>query len=326
MKYINKKSKIQEKFFLWPETNWSFFWKGLFSLKTSDEVEKNLCKMFPTGFPVVFSSGRAALSVALILSKVSRHDLVGVFPYASHCVLDSMSRITTPISGPTAKNSPLRVVYHQWGYVQEKNLLPNTIEDCVDTLCEIGAELFPGGGAFELWSLPKILGTTSGGVLWCRTKLSADEAKNERERRGGGLLPWVLRLMGMRLQLAHSFWEGIEPNLGVTTNWQNGEIILAMKKWQEKVNIRKSNLEKLWPYAVAELSKPTNRLPSVVPVKAKLSEDLIFKIGISSGLRVLNRINMDGVIYQEKVVPVPMHQDVENSWLLKFIDLQKNNE
>ena len=44
----------------------------------------------------------------------------------------------------------------------------STIDDCVDSLCEIGTELFPTSNDFEIWSLPKILGTTSGAVLWCK--------------------------------------------------------------------------------------------------------------------------------------------------------------
>jgi putative PLP-dependent aminotransferase (TIGR04422 family) len=316
---------MKNQYFLWPKPNCYTFLKSFFQWRSGQDVESRLQEMFPSGYPVIFSSGRAALSVALIMSRVSRHDLVGVFPYASHCVLDSMSRITTPLSGSTAKDAPLRVVYHQWGYVQETNLPPNSIEDCVDTLCEIGAKLFPGGGAFEIWSLPKVLGTTSGGVLWCRTKQSAYEAREVRDSRGGGLFPWFLRLLGMQFPQAHLFWEGIEPNLGVTSSWQNGEIILAVKKWQEIVNKRKSYLEKIWPYAVVGLRSSKNRLPSVVPVRANLSEDVIFNIGISSGLRVLNKINVHGVIHQERVMPVPVHQDVESSWLLKVIDILKKN-
>ena len=37
----------------------------------------------------------------------------------------------------------------------------NNIDDCVDTLCEIGTKLFPTSQDFEIWSFPKILGTTS---------------------------------------------------------------------------------------------------------------------------------------------------------------------
>lgn len=87
-----------------------------------------------------------ALVIALLESEVSRGDLVGVFPYASHCVLDAVSRVATPLSGPTAVAVALRVVYHQWGFVQETDLSKNTIEDCVDTLCVPGAAIFPGGG------------------------------------------------------------------------------------------------------------------------------------------------------------------------------------
>lgn len=155
-------------------------------LMSVETIEEKLRGMFPTGYPVLCSSGRAALVIALLESEVSRGDLVGVFPYASHCVLDAVSRVATPLSGPTAVAVALRVVYHQWGFVQETDLSKNTIEDCVDTLCVPGAAIFPGGGRFEIWSLPKIIGTTSGAVLWCRDSETAAKIRCFRDERGGG--------------------------------------------------------------------------------------------------------------------------------------------
>jgi putative PLP-dependent aminotransferase (TIGR04422 family) len=168
---------MEKKHFIWPRNALFSSLTSFFYMKSVEKVEEKLHEMFPSGYPVLFSSGRAALSAALLQCNVSRRDFVGVFPYASHCVLDTISRISTPLSGSAEKHANLRVVYHQWGYVQEVSLSPNSIEECVDTLCKVGTTLFPGGGSFEIWSLPKILGTTSGGVLWCRTLESALAAK-----------------------------------------------------------------------------------------------------------------------------------------------------
>ncbi len=152
------------KYFIWPETRFVGGLHTLLSLPSVESIEMRLRDFFPTGFPVLCSSGRAALTMALEHSNQNRSDLVGLFPFASHCVIDAVARICTPLFGPTSVNANLRVVYHQWGYVQEYNLPKNTIEDCVDTLCVKGTELFPGGGSFEIWSLPKILGISSGGM------------------------------------------------------------------------------------------------------------------------------------------------------------------
>ncbi len=295
-------------------------------LVTAVTVERALMDMFPTGHPVLCSSGRAALVLALLESGVSRSDFVGVFPYASHCVLDAVSRIATPLAGPTSTTSALRIVYHQWGFVQETNLPPNTIEDCVDTLCLPGTKLFPGGGRFEIWSLPKILGTSSGGVLWCRDKETAEAIRRLRDRRGGGLLPWVIRLLANWYPKAHLYWQGAEGAMGRVSRLQTGEILTAIFNWEKFVSDRQKKLNMLWPSAVDWLEKPFDRLPSVVPVPFALEEKFAKDIGVSAGYRMFERLVDSGDRLMEKVLPIPIHQDVPELWLmglLKRINVEK---
>lgn len=282
-------------------------------------IEEQLKCMFPTGHPVLCSSGRAALVLALIYGEVSRSDLVGVFPYASHCVLDAISRVATPLSGPTATTAPLRVVYHQWGYVQEINLPPNAIEDCADTLCVPGTKLFPGGGRFEVWSLSKILGTTSGGVLWCRDEETANAIRHLRDKRAGGVLQWLLRLIAVKSHKAYLFWQGAECELGQASCLQTGEILAAVRKWGDFVTDRRAKLDKVWPLAPEWLPRPSNRLPPVVPIFSEQPEATIRKWGVSSGFRMLERLEGNGFRGLEKVLPIPIHQDVPESWLAILI-------
>ena len=282
-------------------------------------IEEKLRGMFPTGHPVLCSSGRAAIVLALIESEVSRSDFVGVFPYASHCVLDAISRVATPLSGPTATTAPLRIVYHQWGYVQETDLPNNTIEDCVDTLCVAGTKLFPGGGRFEIWSLPKILGTTSGGVLWCRDEEAAQKIRCLRDERGGGLFQWIIRLLAQKHLRAHFYWQGAEGASGRVSSLQTGEILAAVLKWETVVSDRLNKLSMAWPLSVEWLQKPFNRLPPVVPVVLDLPETEIQELGISSGHRMFERREGDGYRSLTKVLPVPIHQDVPEHWLSDII-------
>jgi putative PLP-dependent aminotransferase (TIGR04422 family) len=279
--------------------------------------------MFPTGFPVLFSSGRAALTAALLQSSVSRKDYIDVFPYASHCVLDTVSRVATPIGGPHAQTKDLRIVYHQWGYVQEINLARNTIEDSVDTLCEIGAPLFPGGGSYEIWSLSKILGTSSGGVLWCKDIKSAEIARCYRSSSKNGFVLWILRLIGMVSHAIHLCWQGIEPNMGGVCKLQSSEIYVAISHWQSIVDSRKENLEKIWNHAVSWLNYPYMRLPNVVPMQDTASNSRLKELGISAGHRMLQKFEGDGVVKMERVIPIPIHQDVDSKWLFnikKFLE------
>jgi len=313
---------LSKNYFIWPK---SASFKALISVYHFPSVrliESLLQEMFPSGYPVLCSSGRSALTLALISSEASRSDLVGVFPYAGHCVLDAISRITTPLAGPTAINAVLRIVYHQWGYVQEKRLPQNTIEDCVDTLCVPGAKLFPGGGLFEIWSLPKIIGVTSGGVLWCKDENTAVQLRNLRDSRPGGLCQWLLRLLTLYVKRAYLYWHAEECNGGNVSLFQTGEILMAIRKWPHFVSKRISYINKVWPFAVDGLLKPVDRLPSVVPISvitSKLATEATMA-GIISGYRMFEFVDDVGNRKIHKVLPIPIHQDVSGRWINQVVN------
>jgi putative PLP-dependent aminotransferase (TIGR04422 family) len=314
-------------YFLWPESKiangLSSFWK----LISSEEVENKLFEMFPSGYPVLCSSGRSALYLALSASGTSRQNFVGVFPYASHCVLDSISRIATPSTGITANSEPLRVVYHQWGFVQEHSLASNTIEDCVDTLCIPGSDLFPGGGDFEIWSLPKILGTTSGGILWCKNPKKASQVKKLRDSRGSSFFQWILRLLSKNSSWIYNYWQGAESVTGRPSLFQTGEIMSAISKWDNIVQDRKKKLDLVWPLALIGLEKPIQRLPTVVPVESEMEETTLHQLGFSSGYRMFEMVNKDGSRRLIKVLPLPIFKEVATNWLMDMrnILLSKND-
>ena len=307
---------MTQGYFLWPESSVFRAIVGAPKLPSVDKVERKLQDMFPSGYPVLCSSGRSAIVLSLIVSNMSRSDFVGVFPYASHCVLDAVSRVATPLTGPTSTTAPLRLVYHQWGFVQEKCLPSNSIEDCVDTLCVPGASLFPGGGRFEIWSLPKILGTTSGGVLWCRDVETAQAIRVLRDKKNSGLFLWALRLWGKSFPLAHLCWEGAEGSINNLSRLQIGEILLALQKWDDIVFDRRKKYEIISGYIVDWLKLTIDRLPAVIPVYSDLSESKSKELGILSSYRMIERVVSNNERFVEKVLPIPIHQDVEISWLV----------
>jgi len=285
------------------------------------QVEARLAELFPGGIPVFFSSGRAALMHALLINGLARVDKVGVFPFASHCVLDAVSRIATPT--PVGRDTRLNVVFQQWGYIQHHDLSMDDIEDCVDSLLVPGGKLFPGGGAFEIWSLPKILGTTGGGVLWCRSAEVAMELRKLRDDRKGGGLLWGLRLLGMHFALAHDFWQGAEPSRGQPSRLQTGEVLAALDVWGKVVVDRREKLALAWPLAPRWLNSRNDRLPCVVPVALRddcNGEQLAFNIGISTGIRTFEHASPNGVTKLIKVLPLPIHQDVTRSQLSLMIN------
>lgn len=308
-----------QQHFLWPKSSGSSALSQAWRLTSVEHIEDKLCSKFGGGVPVLLSSGRAALYIALLVNEVTRKDLIGTFPFASHCVLDAISRLATPLCKGNISEAALRIVYHQWGYVQENHLPSNTIEDCVDTLCMEGAKIFPSGGAFEVWSLPKILGTSSGGILWCKDMETANKAKKIRDSRGSGLLLWLLRIYGGKK--SHLYWQGAECVYGAVTKLQTGEMLLKINHWDDIVEKRIKNMEMVWPKAVSKLIKPTNRLPSVVPIESNCPESLLSANGLSSGFRMFDQISDGGIKISKRVVPIPIHQDVSPLWLDKILQI-----
>jgi putative PLP-dependent aminotransferase (TIGR04422 family) len=313
-------------YFLWPNSYLIRAFISAYKFTKVEKVEKKLFEMFPSGYPVLCSSGRSAITLALQQSNKNRKNFIGLFPFASHCVIDAVSRISTPLFGQESINADLRLVYHQWGYVQEKKIEFNSIEDCVDTLCLKGTILFPGGGSFEIWSLPKILGTTSGGVLWCKDEKMAIEIRNLRDKKKGSLFQWVLRLISNKVSIFYDYWNGGEPSCGKPSRFQTGEIMSAINKWDIFVNDRLKKIDLVWHFAVTWLQKPTNRLPSVIPINCLLCENDIISNGLTAGSRMFEKLKPDGTRELIKVIPVPIHQDINELDLYKIINKITNQK
>jgi len=303
--------------FLWPEASRRAILAGLAKPVAVDYVENLFAQLFPSGHPVLCSSARAALVLALRYLEVSRSNFVGVFPFASHCVLDAVSRCATPLCSALHADNDLiaRVIYHQWGFVQNQPAKVNTIEDAVDTLCVPNTQLFPSGGMFELWSLPKILGTSSGGILWCKDPDTAKEVRKMRGEQGGGCLVYTLRLLGTKHHAARLLWQGIEPSAGNLSRWQAGEILTAVKQLDKIVSDRREKLDFMLPLLVGWLEKPKDRLPPVVPAQIKWSGENLNRYGLRAGYRHFEHIGSDLSRSLIRVLPIPIHQCVSMSWL-----------
>lgn len=297
-------------FFLWPDYNLIQSLSRIIYSKKISSIEDTLETLFPSGYPVLCSSGRAAIGLALEFLDLKRNDFLGVFPFASHCVLDAVSRYTTPLTGRSSKNTKNRIVYHQWGYVQEYNLPANTIEDCVDTLCVPGAKLFPAGGIFEIWSLPKILGTSSGGVLWCRDKEVANQIRAIRDsRKYSGIIQWYLKLFSYKFPSLLSYWTGVEASNGKLSFLQTGEIHYSLNNWQKFIDDKLNRVEiasRLFP---SWLKQTPDRIPSIIPVELTISSEKFVNWGLSSGMRTFEKyIKKKSKLIQ--VFPLPLHSQI----------------
>ena len=307
---------------IWPKSKFRIreYLKFNLYFLTSSRLEKRLEKMFPSGYAVLCSSGRAAINMALVYKKHSRPDFVGVNSYTSHCVLDSISRVATPIiwNFKPQSNTKTRLIYHQWGYIQKDVSQINNIDDCVDTLCEIGTKLFPTSQDFEIWSFPKILGTTSGAVLWCKKESVAKEIRVMRDLRGGGFFLWALRNLGFLNKNIYWLWQGLEAQKGRPSAPEIKEINNEINKWEQRIYDRKKKLNLIWEFAPKWLKKTKGRIPTVVPLEYDLYKNntifkkLQFEI---KHLEKYQKLNSSSLI---KVFPIPIHEDVSFEFIYKL--------
>ncbi|MBF0346931.1 MAG: putative PLP-dependent aminotransferase [Magnetococcales bacterium] len=306
--------------FLWPDHRHFRALARSLTPVSSERIEAALANMFPGYSPVLVSSGRTGLELALEHLQLGRSDLVGIFPFASLCVLEAVSRVATPLAGPSTLHAPHRLIFHQWGFVQEHHGTASiVIEDAVDSLCAPGCQLMPAGGNHEVWSLPKIIGSLSGGVIWCRHANDAAKIRLMREgRKQGTELQWLLRWMGTWSSTAHAYWSGVEASKGPLSRLGSGEVWNLIHTWNHLVADRREKLALLKPFIPSWLPEPDMRLPCVVPISIDPHQaSHLTALGINSGFRHYERIHADGRRELVKMFPIPIHQDVSMEWLLK---------
>lgn len=271
---------------------------------------------------MLLSSARVGIVLTLIASGLRREGFVGIFPYASHCVIEAVGRVATPLPGIYARSATNRIVYHQWGIVQEQPAKNILIEDAVDTLCEPGTRLFPSGAQFEVWSLPKLIGCLSGGVVWCANSDLASRIRSLRdERKSGALFRWGIRVASQKFPALAPLYFGAESAGGPLPSFAIGDVISRITSWPDAVKERHLKLTMALPYAPDWFVPMSGRLPPVVPVKIddETAHKLILE-GVTSGFRHFERLGSNGGMF-EKVFPIPIHQDMSVTKLKRILKL-----
>lgn len=312
--------------FLWPGGSYRFGSLLRLAGATATAIEGALAQLFQEGHAVAVSSGRAGLSMTLEAIGLRRADLVQTPPYASHCVLEAVARVATPLPAGMPARYAARVIYHQWGYVQARPAAEGALlEDACDSLCQPGARLFPLGGRFELWSLPKILGCAGGGVIWCRDGEDAEHLRQMRDaRRDNPTAQWLLRVLATGAPTLGAYWEGREAGCGFVPRLAAADILAAIERWPNCVAMRRKRLALLQSYLPAWLAATENRLPCVVPLPADVAlEQKIRALGITTGLRHFERVMPDGATELVEVLPLPIHQGIDCETLQRALRILK---
>ncbi len=304
---------MSASYFLWPKPSIphlsDFFGKEVYSR----DVEELLKTLYPMTFPVLFTSARAGLSAVIFSMGLSRPDHVWLPEYSSHCVLEAVSLFATPTPA-MCPNVKAALVFHQWGHIHKVNFPSNIeiIEDSADSLLIPGSSVFAiDGSRYVIWSLPKVIGTMSGGVVFCKFPEEAEKLRVIRDSRPSGALQMLLRIIGQRNNYAALYWNGVEASHGVVPLPFRRQIMRKLKEISTLVDRIADMLYALSPLE-AERMISKGRLPSNIPLSVPSwwqeywGEGRVF----TAGLRHFNSTRCYPNEKWVKVAPLPIHCDI----------------
>jgi len=299
-------------YFLWPESRFSIshltFGFGI----NAALVERRFEQLYPGSSAVLFSSGRAALSILIQALGLGRAQRVWIPPFSSYCVLDAVSQLATPTPELNDGMNSAFIVFHQWGFIHQAHVTGEIIEDSADSLIIPGTPLFPNGGRFELVSLPKTLGTFAGGLVFCRESKDAETLRCLRDNRGsGGILQWGLRAFAAGRPRIHAYWQAGELQSGVLPTPFCADILRRLEQIDTLVSDRQKKWQYMGGFAPPGLHLSLGRLPCNVPIActSEIAHQLTMT-GITSGFRHFNRNLNICRPDLESVFPIPIHQEV----------------
>ncbi|NML86972.1 MAG: putative PLP-dependent aminotransferase [Polaromonas sp.] len=289
---------------------------------TSKEIEAKLRTLFPSSEPVLFSSARAGLTAVLEVLGLSRPDLIWTPPFSSHCVLEAIAHVCTPIPVVAEVGDiAAALVYHQWGHINQSSFSSNVriIEDSVDSLLIPGSSPFAIGGDFALWSLPKVLGTQSGGVVFCRHAERASALRALRASRSSSALQAFLRWRSKSSALAATYWNGAEALQGELVMPLRRQALRRLKAIYQVTEERLSLLRHI-SLDLSRSYERTGRLPSNLPMRLPSEWQHVWGPSglVSAGLRSFNVARTSPDTNWVRVAPLPVHMDVSRVHLQKI--------
>lgn len=262
----------------------------LFPIKFANakNVEDYLEGKFIFGYPVLFSSGRVALST--VLKTFYKKDLVHLFPYASQCVVKSVLHANlipvTPLD-----STVLDISYNQWGRFNNAIKTSPFIEDSIDSLYPIGAKILRSGADFEVWSLAKIFGLKFGAIMWCRDRNQAHLLRNIRDNNTNtklSIIRFLLSIIKGWSPISFGLWEKLEFRNLPLLSIECGIILNSVLEWE---NFYKSRLE-TYKSVIGDLSSQETDVnvenENVIPVVIELPLEV--KPSCNSSIKNLHRI------------------------------------
>ena len=276
-------------------------------------------------YPVFVSSGRAGLSLTFKCLELSRDDKIYTFPYASHCVLDAVSRVGRPSS--SIQDSSLRLINHQWGYISELKGRDNDIEDAVDTLVDPSGILFPSGGSFEIWSFSKIFGSVGGGVIWCKNEECQTKMRSLRDDSKLSGFHVLARHMGRYNSMIYDLWQSREASKSKASSIFSSEVWRYLDSIENTISDRLKKLQLIGPPSLVKQVMATGRYPVAVPLNVSMDPSRIvslieseLKTRLIHGSRGKVTYGKDQVENLSRVLLVPIHTNISVLSIEKILD------
>jgi putative PLP-dependent aminotransferase (TIGR04422 family) len=194
-------------------------------------LEERFERSFVGGFPVLLASAR--VGIMLTLKNFHNSQYISIFPYASQCVVKAAFLAEKTVHTPLP-NEPREIIHNQWGLHQNQEILSRVfLEDSADSLYPLGGTVCKTNSRFEVWSLPKLLGTTFGGIIWCRSKsdaLALKEIRNNSPKQNL-LFRSLLSILKSKSHSAYQIWENYEFSHPVLNKSQVKVLSVELDKW-----------------------------------------------------------------------------------------------
>jgi len=170
----------------WPSSfPTTFFYDKNLSNQSTSEIISRIEFFFTEYYgcrAYLMPSGRASISLLMRHLSFDRSKTVFITKWSSNCLYSCIgpySNISTDLIDPD-----LILINHKWGYkvdVPEECLSKIVIEDSVDTIHLNTSALFQNNGIAEIISLPKIIGSFSGGLILTKNARLASLIKIQQQ-------------------------------------------------------------------------------------------------------------------------------------------------
>lgn len=300
---------------IWPSPTLPDEGLALGSQKTivsrTETIEELLQNQFYSGWGavVLFPSCRAAIYSICELLGLGRDSRVGISAWSSHCVIEAVGRLAMPLADAFYETDCV-LVNHQWGHTKllGEAFAGHIIEDSCDSLMINKEALFSNHGRFEIFSLPKILGTAFGGLVFCKNVSDAETLKNIRCTRSLDIALMQYRLKCRYLEchdeMQYGYYCGMEAVNGLMPLPALRQIDNVFSRLEEFIQQRRQR---------AELLERNNssRCPVAVPIRYCPEMAEAFQAhGFNLPVRHFDFVGTVAHPHHERCICVPIHQGV----------------